>query len=226
MNPSEVPQLLAQIALADSRVRRTDPVELRAQIAMWAGILTDVPYDYALQAIHQHYAKSTWPILPADIATRWHTTVRNRMERHTGTFEPVEHPQLDPDDINGFQHALRAERHAIATGAQPPNELHAITAGPAAAEVQARLNALGRYVPDHVRGALATQRPVRTERERLATAGLPDPLNVPCGWCHAEADEPCRDMRINPRGGARRAVPRKKPHPSREEAAQQARAAA
>ncbi|NNJ04176.1 hypothetical protein HHX38_08515 [Streptomyces sp. PKU-MA01144] len=222
MNPSEVPQLLAEIALADPRVRRTDPIELRAQIAMWAGILTNVPYPYAVHAAQQHYARSSWPILPADIATRWAADVRDRMDRHTGTFEPTEHPELHPDDIAGYQTALRAERHAVATGTQPPNELRALTAGPAASEVADRLAALGSYVPEHVRDVLAEQRPVRTARERLARAGLPDPLNVPCNWCGAPTNQPCRDNRTNPSGGARRTRPRTKPHPSRTDAAQAA----
>lgn len=194
MKPSEVPQLLAQIALADARVRRTDPIELRAQIAMWAGILAEVPYDYAIQAAQEHYTKSTWPILPADIATRWAAAVRDRMDRHNGTFEPVAHPELDPDDVPGFQRALRAERYAVATGQQAPDTTRAITAGPAAAEVEARLNALGTYVPPTVREALRDYRPDKADRERLIRSGLPDPLSVPCPHepCRAPTGQRCR----------------------------------
>ncbi|MEE1774480.1 cell surface glycoprotein [Streptomyces sp. JV185] len=215
MKPSEVPQLLAQIALADPRVRREDEFELRAQIAMWAGILAEVPYDYAITAAHQHYAKSTWPILPADIATRWAATVRDRMDKHTGTFEPVAHPELDPDDIPGFQAALRSDREAVVLGHTEPTELKAITAGLAAYEADARWATLGSYVPIHVRDALAEQRPERAERERLLRTGQPDPLSVQCPWdaCRAPAGQRC-----NTRGRTRH-----DPHPARIDAARAAR---
>lgn len=218
MNPSEIPQLLAQIALADPRVRRTDPIELRAQIAMWAGILADVPYDAAVSYAHEHYTESIWPILPAHIATRWAADVRDRLTRHNGTFEPATHPELHPDDVEGFQQALRAERHDVAVGARPPDTTRAITAGPAAAEVEARLAAMGSYVPPHVREVLAEQRPEKAARERLIRSGLADPLSVPCPHdpCRADTGHRCRTN-----GRERREA-----HPSRTDAAQKARNAA
>lgn len=218
MKPSEVPQLLAEIALADPRVRRDDPLERRAQIAMWAGILTDVPYDFAVTAIHRHYAASQWPILPANISTAWTATVRDRMERHTGTFEPTAHPHLDPDDIAGYQAALAAERQAVAAGHTPPVDVRELTGAPAA-EVQARLDRLGTYMPRQIGEQLADLRPVRRERERLATAGLPDPLDVACGWCDARAGEACQSRGIRPGNGPVVNRRRNKPHPSRVDAA-------
>lgn len=207
MTPSQVPQLLAEIALADPRVRRDDPVERRAQILMWAGILADVPYDYAVTAAQAHYRESKWPIMPADIATRWAATVRDRMARHTGTFEPLAHPEIDPDDPYGdaFVGALRAERHAVATGQQPPAELRALTAGPAAAEVTERLAQLGTYMPPTVREALdaaTPDRPRPTDPERAA-------LLVACPFegCRAAAGQRCR---LGVTGRERRT-----PHPSR-----------
>jgi hypothetical protein len=219
VTPAEIPQLLAQIALADKRVRRTDPIELRAQVAMWAGILADVPYDAAIHYAQQHYTESTWEILPANIATRWAADVRDRMNRHNGTFEPTKYPALDPDDIEGYQTALRAERRAVAVGALPPDTTKAITAGPAAAEVEERLAALGSYVPTHVRDALANLRPERAERERLVRSGLGDPLAVRCPHepCNAAPGDRC----------ATNGRPRREPHPSRlDAAAQEARSAA
>ncbi|MFB7866970.1 hypothetical protein [Streptomyces sp. NPDC056069] len=194
MEPELIPQLIAQIALADGRVRREDKIERRAQAHMWAGILADVPYEYALQAAHAHYSKSTWPIMPADIASRWAADVRDRLTRHTGTFEPTAHPELDPDDEAGYRAALAAERHAVATGLQPPNELRAITAGPAAAEVQARLDQMGTYMPPAVKEELEKFRPDAVERERLIRSGLTDPRSVACPWnaCHAPQGQRCR----------------------------------
>ncbi|GHH30029.1 hypothetical protein [Streptomyces rubradiris] len=221
MEPEQIPHLIAQIALADPRVRREDPTERRAQILMWAGILTDVPYDYAVQAAQEHYATSTWPILPAEIATRWAATVRDRMNRHNGTFEPTAHPELDPDDISGYITALRNERQAVVRGEAAPAAVKEITAGTAAEEAERRLEQLGSYVPRHVDEVLDGYRPIKASRRAAIAAGLPDPLAVTCDWCHAPAGEPCRSRRVDPKG-ATTSRRRTKPHPSRLEAASHA----
>jgi hypothetical protein len=215
MDAEQIPQLIAQIALADPRVRREDKTERRAQIIMWAGILTDVPYDFALQAAQAHYAQSQWPIAPGDIAGRWQATVRDRLTRDTGTFEPNDYPDLDPDDVVGYLQALRGQRQAVARGTQPPNNVKAITAGPAADEVTERLKTLGSYVPRHVDEQLDAHRPIKAARRAALTAGEPDPLSVDCDWCQAPAGEPCRSRRIDPKGGATSNRRRSTPHPSR-----------
>jgi hypothetical protein len=188
---------------------------------MWAGILTDVPYDFAIHAAQQHYAEAKWPILPAEIATRWGAVVRDRMNRHNGTFEPTAHPELDPDDIGGYLTALRGERQAVVLGHTPPAEVKQITAGQAAAEAEARLAALGSYVPRHVDEVLDSYRPVKAERRAAITAGRPDALAVPCDWCNARPGEPCRSRRITPGGGATAQRRRATPHPSRLDAARE-----
>ncbi|MEE1735941.1 cell surface glycoprotein [Streptomyces sp. BE147] len=213
MDAEQIPQLIAQIALADPRVKRDDPTERRAQILMWAGILAEVPYDYAITAAHQHYAKSTWPILPADIATRWSATVRDRMNRHT---DPA--PTVDPDNETAYRAELAATRHAVAIGEAPAVELRELTAGPAAYEADARWAALGSYIPLHVRDALAEQQPERAERERLLRSGLADPLSVQCPWdaCRAPKGQRCQT----------RGRTRNEPHPARTAAARDRQAAA
>ncbi|MGW5430393.1 zinc finger domain-containing protein [Streptomyces sp. NPDC004059] len=215
MEAEQIPQLIAQVALADPRVRREDKMERRAQIVMWAGILTDVPYDFAIQAVQDHYAHSQWPIAPGDIAGRWQTGVRDRMNRDNGTFEPNDYPDLDPDDVIGYLQALRGQRQAVARGVQPPSNVRAITAGPAADEVTARLNTLGSYVPRQVDEVLDQYRPVKAARRAALTAGEPDALSVPCDWCDAPAGEPCRSRRITPGGAATANKRRSTPHPSR-----------
>lgn len=215
MDAAQIPQLIAQIALADPRIRREDPVERRAQAAMWAGILTNVPYDFAVQAAQAHYATSQWPIAPGDIAARWQATVRDRLTRDTGTFEPNDYPDLDPDDAVGYLQALRGQRQRVAQGVQPPSTVRAITAGPAADEVTRRLATLGTYVPRQVDDALDAYRPIKAARRTALTAGQPDPLSVDCDWCQAPAGEPCRSRRIDPKGGATRNRRRSTPHPSR-----------
>lgn len=222
MEADEIPQLIAQIALADSRVRREDKMERRAQIVMWAGILAEVPYDFALQAVQQHYAQSQWPVAPGDIASRWKTSVRDRVNRDNGTFEPNDFPDLDPDDVIGYLQALRGQRQAVAQGVQPPNTVKAITAGAAAEEVTKRLKALGTYVPQQVDEVLDAYRPVKAARRAALTAGQPDALSVPCDWCDAPTGEPCRSRRVDPNGGATSNRRRTTPHPSRLDDAREA----
>ncbi|MFE4535646.1 hypothetical protein ACFRKB_11260 [Streptomyces scopuliridis] len=212
MKPSELPQLLAQVALADPRVRRADEMERRAQIHMWAGILAEVPYDYAITAIQTHYAKSTWPILPADIATQWAATVRDRMNRDVDPAPPV-----DPDNEAAYRAALAAHRRAVITGQKPPVEHEALTSGPAAAEVEQRMAELGTYMPPSVAEALRILRPARAERERNIRAGLPDALAVACPveTCRAYAGRPC----TRPGRNGTRHTLTTGAHPSRTEAA-------
>ncbi|MFB7007864.1 MULTISPECIES: hypothetical protein [unclassified Streptomyces] len=219
MEPEQIPQLIAEISLADPRVKREDRTERRAQTLMWAGILADVPYNYAVAAAQKHYAKSTWPILPADIATQWAATVRDRMQRDVDPAPPV-----DPDNETAYRHALAAHRRAVATGQQSPVEHKALTSGPAAEEVERRMAALGSYMPPSVRDALAPYRPAAEARIAVIREGRPDALGVDCPveTCRAAAKQPCtRPGRDH--GRHRLAAP----HPSRVDRAaqQQGRAA-
>ncbi|MGW2708663.1 hypothetical protein ACWC4J_06675 [Streptomyces sp. NPDC001356] len=131
MTLDETLDLLSQIALVDDRVVRLDETEQAAQLTMWAAILRDVPYAFAGRAVGEHYAESAWPVMPKDIAARWRTEARRRLDRHVGTFEPCAHPNVDPDDQYGdaFAAALRAERERVRRGAGDPMELRALLAG-------------------------------------------------------------------------------------------------
>lgn len=124
MDPTQIPRLIAEVALADRRVRREEPSEQAGQIDMWAGILIDVPYDFAVKASQEHYARSQWPIQPSDIATRWHAEVRSRMDRHT---DPT--PDVDPNNELEYRRALKAGRTAVAQGAVAPSNVRQLTSG-------------------------------------------------------------------------------------------------
>jgi hypothetical protein len=215
VTPDQIPALLKRVSYADPRILPTDRGELAGLAALWASVLTDVPADFAMNAVGQHYATSPFPIKPSDIADRWNTKVRDRMRRHTGTFEPHEHPDLDPDDITGYLAALRGQRTAVAQGTLPPATVKAITAGPAADEVTARLKTLGTYVPRQIDDALDAHRPIKAARRAALIAGEPDALAVPCDWCHARPGEACRSRRITPGTGAVSSRRRTTPHPSR-----------
>ncbi|MFF9284841.1 zinc finger domain-containing protein [Streptomyces griseosporeus] len=219
MNPREVAALLAYVVRLDPRMNVDDEAAAADRLAQWCDLLSDVPaqahgWDSARVA-RDYIARNPYRIQPSDISRPWHAHKADMLNRHVGTFEPTAHPHLDPDDVDGYRAALAADRQAVATGQQAPTTHRALTAGPAAAEVERRLAQLGTYMPRTVAQALTAYRPRRAERERLAAEGAPDPLDVPCPYEHCRADrgEPCRNARR---------VPRVKAHPSRKDAAAQA----
>lgn len=214
MTPREVAALLARIVRLDDRLALDDQAAAADRLAQWCDLLYDVPatahgWDAALVA-RDYIARNPYRIHPSDISRPWHAHKADMMRRHVGTFEPTTHPEISPDDETGdaYVAALRAERAAIASGQQAPVTHRVITAGPAAAEVERRLAELGTYLPRTVAQALAAHRPHRAEREHLAAAGLPDPLNVACPYeqCRAARNAPCVNFRR---------TPRRSPHPSR-----------
>jgi len=221
VTPDQIPDLLKQVSYADPRILSEDPQEIAGLAGLWAVVLADVPAEFAMQAVGAHYAKSPYPIKPSDISTRWQALVHDRMSRHTGTFEPSAHPELDPDDEAGYRRALAAERRAVVMGQQPPTPLAAITAGPAAEEVERRMAALGDYMPRTVRDALAPYRPAAAARVEAIREGRPDALAIACPveTCRAATKQPCTAPR---RGGGRRRL--SQPHPSRLDAAEGAAA--
>ncbi|MFF9554556.1 hypothetical protein ACF1DY_01810 [Streptomyces albus] len=130
MKPEEIPTLLKRISYADPRVLPDDPDERRGKVAMWAGVLRDVPADFALHAAQDHYARSPYPVVPSDIAQRWRRLTGDRLGRHAGTFEPTAHPGLDPDDHAGYLAALRRERETVRRGGTEPRAWPALVATP------------------------------------------------------------------------------------------------
>lgn len=217
MNPELIPQLIAEIALADPRVRREDKVERRAQAKMWAGILAEVPYEFALQAAHQHYRTSQWPILPADIATRWHEQTSNRLGRHS---DPI--PDADPDDVAAWCRQLGETRQAVAQGRIEPSP-HAVAAGPPSG-IAALTAGIGRtmpkrnthrpYIHDSAAAELTACLPQRAAREAGRKRGAVDLLSVDCPWCQAAIGQQCK-RRSHKRGAWHR---RDEPHPARVDA--------
>jgi hypothetical protein len=187
MTLDETLELLSQIALVDDRVVKVDEAEQRAQLTMWAAVLRDVPLRFAGEAVGRHYAESAWPVMPKDITSRWRDQVRDRLGRSTGTFEPTDHPGVDPDDRygNGYVTALRAQRAAVAVGAAEPVGLRELL--PA---VGSRLGGdrTVELVPanDEFREAKQSRYP---RRER--PAGPPERA-VHCPVCGSSPGRPCR----------------------------------
>jgi hypothetical protein len=223
---THVAALLAYAVKLDPRSAPTDDAAAAECLDQWADILADVPataphpdgHDWnAAHAVRNHIATSPYPIKPSDVSRPWHTFKADILGRHTNSFDPHTHPEIDPDDPHAYRAALYAERQAVATGQALPVPYKELTEGPRevrerrAAE---RLAELGTYMPRTVADTIAAYRPQRAERERLARLGRPDPLNVPCPYepCHAPTGEKCRNAT---RGRPTRATA----HPSRLDAA-------
>ncbi|MCX4615735.1 zinc finger domain-containing protein [Streptomyces mirabilis] len=183
MTLDESLELLAQIALVDDRVVKVDEAEQQAQVTMWAAILRDVPLQFAGQAVGEHYAASAYPILPKDIAERWRDTVRDRLGRAVGTFEPTDHPHLDPDDVPGYQTALRAARGAVAGGDSQPIAVGELMP----AQGSTFGNRLAELVPANEQFVAAK---LQRYPRRDQPAGPPERA-VHCPACGASAGRPC-----------------------------------
>lgn len=229
MNRQQIAALISYASGLDPRTAKTGD-DLADQLDQWEALLNDVPptaphpngrHWNAAEAVRHHIATSPYPIKPSDVSRPWHTFKADIIGRH---HDPL--PAADPDDPAAWQAELSLTRQAVATGQTAPAPYRELLGRDFAArdrQAAERLAALGTYVPRTVAQQLATYRPRRAERERLAAANLPDPLSVPCdNWCHANVGEPCRSISAKPgRDPEQRRRPRSTPHPTRAEAARQ-----
>ncbi|TBO59027.1 cell surface glycoprotein [Streptomyces kasugaensis] len=218
MKREEVAALLAYAVRLDPRLAPVDQAEADERLAQWFDLLEDVPPTaphpdgrdwHAGHVVRHHIASSPYRIQPSDVSRPWHTFKADVLGRHT---DPV--PPVDPDDQSAYRAALANTRQAIATGQAAPAVYRELAGGSTRDErnefAAARLAALGDYMPRTVAKKLAEFRKTRSERERLAAANLPDPLDVACPHppCRASVARPCQQ-------GGKRRTDRTTPHPSR-----------
>ncbi|MFD3829708.1 cell surface glycoprotein [Streptomyces sp. NPDC058621] len=222
MNRTEVAALLAYAVRLDPRLAPDDQADAEERLDQWLELLADVPptaphpdgRDWnAAHVVKHHIASSPYRIQPSDVSRPWFAFKADTLGRHT---DPV--PPVNPDDAKAYRAALAGTRRAIATGQAAPAVYRELTGGSTREErnefAAARLAALGDYVPRTVRKQLTPWRRTQDQREQLAEAGRPDPLNVPCPHppCRAAANRPCQQ-------GTKRRTDRATPHPSRLDAA-------
>ncbi|MFF7234427.1 cell surface glycoprotein [Streptomyces sioyaensis] len=218
MKREEVAALLAYAVRLDPRLAPADQAEADERLDQWFDLLADVPPTaphpdgrdwHAGHVVRHHIASSPYRIQPSDVSRPWHTFKADVLGRHT---DPV--PAVDPDNQTAYRAALATTRQAIATGQAAPAVYRELTGGSTRDErnefAAARLAALGDYMPRTVAKELAEFRKTRSERERLAAANLPDPLDVACPHppCRARVAQPCQQ-------GGKRRTDRTTPHPSR-----------
>ncbi|MFD8545033.1 hypothetical protein [Streptomyces sp. NPDC059649] len=228
MDRRQAAALLNYAAALDGRLGRVVADQQRAAYAIdrWANALPDVPATTAdgtwdaTRVVRAFYEQrggdrsaQFYAIEPHNLLAAWATHRAELMHRHT---DPT--PDADPDNPAAWRAELLATRTAVATGQTTPSTHRELTAGDPHPDVAARLAALGSPIPPAVRQQLAAHRPTRAQREATVAAGRPDPLSVPCEWCGAQPEQPCRSRRISPNGAAT-SNSHRSPHPSRQEAA-------
>jgi hypothetical protein len=128
MNPAEIGPFLKRAALTDARILPDDIEEAVASTALWVVALSEVPFEFAVNAIAEHYARSPWQIRPSDIADQWKVHARHVAEHH---IDPVP----DTDDPSEYRRQIVAARRDAAAGGPRPigNSLAAIGPTPAPA---------------------------------------------------------------------------------------------
>ena len=89
MDADEIGKLLGLMALADNRKPPEDDEGRQAMIAFWLGMVGDLTYADAAQAVQGHYRESREWIMPADIR-RLVADIRQERLRAAG---PVEIPE-------------------------------------------------------------------------------------------------------------------------------------
>ncbi|WP_406014351.1 cell surface glycoprotein [Streptomyces sp. NBC_00984] len=136
---THVAMLLAYADKLDPNRAPTDEDAILERLDAWAEVLEDVEakathpdgHDWnAAHAVRKHIATSPFPIKASDVSRPWHAFKADLLRRHTGTFEPNEHPHVDPDDISAYRAALLADNHAVSTGQRPPTPVRAIAPAP------------------------------------------------------------------------------------------------
>ncbi|MGW3711372.1 zinc finger domain-containing protein [Streptomyces albogriseolus] len=213
MTPADAAELLTLAAAFDRRT--VGEADARA----WAAALHAVPLDDdAREAVARHYADTDRWITPAHVIQQRTRIRADRINRANVLYEGR------PDETGAESIARRRALTAAigdgrispqsatqAVGRAPGTAPRALTGGPAP-DVAERLAAIGRRIPTAAAEELHPYRARRAQREALATAGLPDPLTVPCPvhTCRAPASKPC--SRPTRHGGRRHLTD---PHPSR-----------
>lgn len=104
MNPAEIGPFLKRAAATDTRILPNDAEEAIATTALWAVAMADIPFEFAVNSIAAHYAKSPYQVRPSDITDLWKQHIR----RTAGQPDPTP----DTDDPVEYRRQLAANRRA------------------------------------------------------------------------------------------------------------------
>jgi hypothetical protein len=92
MTPDEIGPYLERIAATDPRILPTDKAEAIAATALWAVAMAPIPFQFAVNAVAQHYADSPYLVKPADVVTRWRAHARDAADRHVDAPPATDDP--------------------------------------------------------------------------------------------------------------------------------------
>lgn len=115
MTPQDCAILLAVAAVYDERIRPASPEVARAKSEAWSAALdSDIPVEWAKQAVVAHYGASRDVIMPADLNGSWRRL--RASERHRADQGQAlraiaaekEHAVPMPDYVRDQIRALRA----------------------------------------------------------------------------------------------------------------------
>jgi hypothetical protein len=115
MNDLEVGKLLGLMALADTRKPPGDDGARKAMIDFWLGMVGDLRYADAAQAVQAHYRESRDWIMPADIRQRV-ADIRKQRITAAGPVEIPEHLADRPVEARDWKQRTLL---AIADGENP-----------------------------------------------------------------------------------------------------------
>jgi hypothetical protein len=100
------------MALADNRKPPEDNEARKAMIGFWLGMVGDLRYADAVQAVRDHYRESREWLMPAEIRARVRRILAERFGR-----TPVPAPPAELlDDPAAYAGHLRRSAQAIASG--------------------------------------------------------------------------------------------------------------
>lgn len=116
MTADEVGKLLGLMALADNRKPPEDDEGRKAMIGFWLGMIGDLSYADAVQAVRDHYRESREWIMPADVRRGVKAIRQARLDAAGPTEIP---PELADRPIEAREW-LQRTRDAIADGQEPP----------------------------------------------------------------------------------------------------------
>ena len=112
MNADEVGKLLGLMALADNRKPPEDEAGQLAMVQFWLGMVGDLDYADAAQAVTEHYRESREWLMPVDVRRRVKALRRDRIAR-----DPLPAPPAElADDPGRYREALAAGIRRTADG--------------------------------------------------------------------------------------------------------------
>lgn len=115
MRHDEIEKVLGAAMQVDDRMDMD-----KYRIAAWAEIVDkDMPYEFAINALREHYAQETTVLMPAHLNRAWRSVrLQQREKNRTRELTGVQKENLSPESLAQMQE-LRRRFNSIAAKANP-----------------------------------------------------------------------------------------------------------